>query len=233
MATLFQKLNSVDNRVRDSVFGYVRSMEKLLCIHNIPALVSYITLNFYYHNEYFAKYGKQVKLTNNNMTITRHETLSSLMSYENTTYGNTWIDSIIPQIAKWTLKASVKKSFFVFMLSTDNRCDKTCNNRDDAPLYGLAKKIDNGWLPMYADKYGHNCHCNDKTELKALVNGQFSIILNTKNKTISFQNGDESQEMIIIYENIQIGHDIKYKLGINLITIQDKVSLIDFDLRLQ
>ena len=99
MSTLFQKLNSVESRIKDSVFGYIRSTASQLFIHNIPALISYIALNYYYHNEYFAKYGQQVKVTNNNMTLTKIKNLSDKQKFENTTYGNTWIDTAIPQIS--------------------------------------------------------------------------------------------------------------------------------------
>ena len=101
MSSVFQKLNSIDSSIKDFVFGYVRSMEKQLSLCNVPALISYITLNNYYHNEYFSKYGKQVILSNNNVTVTKQRTVGS--NYDNTTYGNTWIDSIIPQIATWIL----------------------------------------------------------------------------------------------------------------------------------
>ena len=76
MSSVFQKLNSIDNRIKHSVFGYVRSIEAQLSICNIPVLISYITLNYYYHNEYFSKYGQQVKLSNNNMTVTKIKTLN-------------------------------------------------------------------------------------------------------------------------------------------------------------
>ena len=106
MSTVFGKLNSINSEIRDSVFGYVRSMEKQLSLCNVPALISYITLDYYYHNEYFAKYGKQVKLSNNNMTVTKQETLETKCSHQNKTYGNIWIGSICPQIVKWTLRVS-------------------------------------------------------------------------------------------------------------------------------
>ena len=104
MSTMFKKLSTIDTKIKDSVFGYIRSMKSKLFLDNIAALICYICLNYYYHGEYFAKYGQQVKLSKNNMTITKIQKLDGIYCFDNTTYGNTWIDTSIPLIATWRLK---------------------------------------------------------------------------------------------------------------------------------
>ena len=206
MSSVFQKLNSIDNRVKDSVFGYIRVKEKQLSLDNIPALISYITLNYYYHNEYFAKHGKQVKLSNNNMTVTKQEIIEDREEYENTTYGNTWIDSTIPQIARWTLRFDIEISsagLTVLLLSNDNRLDEECCKADDEPYYGFDSSG-----TLFYDVDDADCSANEGDTDIYLNPGQFSIILNTRNKTICLEK-DDSSEVIWIFKNIETGKSIK------------------------
>ena len=219
MSTVFKKLNTIDTRIKDSVFGYVRSMESKLCLDNIPALISYITLNYYYHNEYFAKFGKQVKLSNNNMTVTKFEQLKKRQYFSNTTYGNIWIDSNIPQIATWTLKMP-NATFGVGMRSKDDNVD-----------------LWQGCKPYYVLDLEDSCeHDDDDNESKFqdwddldyLIGAEISVILDTMNRTIVFK-VKKSSSIVAEYSKIQIGEKIKYKLGIHLYDIKDTVSLIDFD----
>ena len=55
------------------------------------------------------------------------------------------------------------------------------------------------------------------------------MILNTKNRTISLENVDNT-ETKIIFKNIKKGNDIRYKLGINLLCKENSATLIDFDI---
>ena len=130
MATL-KKLKQIDNRFKYAVFGYVRSMEPQLSHYNVPVLISYICLSYYYHNEYFAKKGDNVELSNNNMTVNKLN-----VGWNNTTYGNIWIESDIDQIAKWTFKLS-SNGAWISILSKDNRINKDCLQSTDEPIYGF------------------------------------------------------------------------------------------------
>ena len=225
---MFQKLNSIDTKIKDSVFGYIRCQGKQLSLRNVPALISYIALNYYYHNEYFAKYGQQVQLSNNNMTITKQEILEDKEDIDNTTYGNTWIDSVIPQIVSWRLQMSVDNHILFGLFSKDIRIDEDCVfDDDDKPFYAF----ENDGTLSYEDGNGTECE-TDNYNWSELLEDQWSLILNTEDKTISLQK-DKSSEIIAIYENIQTGNSIKYKLGINLYEKDDNVSLIDFDLSVQ
>eukprot|EP01084_Bolivina_argentea_P037167 68721_1 len=60
--------------------------------------------------------------------------------------------------------------------------------------------------------------------------GTITLILNTKDRTISFKNV-ESEETILMFEDIKIENGIRYKLGITIYCVCDTVSLIDLDLK--
>ena len=232
MSTVFKKLKTVDMSIKDSVFGYIRSMQTELRICNIPALISYIALNYYYHNEYFAKFGEQVKLANNNMTVTKMKQSSDKDYYENTTYGNTWIDSNIEQIATWTLKMPTS-DFCLAMISKDDKIDGWLSEHD-APYYGLDLEEGEDANECNDGEHANECEFEfprDLTHLSDLIGVEISVILDTMKQTIVFK-VNKSSEIVAKYSKIQIGDKIKYKLGINLFNIEDSVSLIDFDLRL-
>eukprot|EP01084_Bolivina_argentea_P299913 517020_1 len=101
MAIYLKELKQINNRTKHSVFGYVREMHDKLSLPNVPILISYLCLSYYYHNEYFAKSGDEVEILNDKMSIKK---IAGHCDYNNTTYCNTWIESTSNKIAKWTLK---------------------------------------------------------------------------------------------------------------------------------
>ena len=187
MSTIFQKLNSIDNKIKYSVFGYIRWWQTQKSLDNIPALISYLVLNYYYHNEYFAKCGTRVKLSNNNMTVAKYETVGD--GY-NTTYGNTWIDSNIPQIAKWRLKLKWTGLIFISIVSKDDKVDDGFMYDDCIPFYSFG--IDGSrWTKEgdFDDKYLTNPAGN----WEDIVLDEFALILDTKNNTIGVQKDESAQ----------------------------------------
>ena len=241
MSAMFQKVNRIEDVYKNAVFGYVRSMEKRLSVCSIPALISYIILNYYYLSDYFAKYGKQVKVSNDNMKATKVAEIGA--RYDNMTFGNVWIDSSIPQIATWTLRTSTNEgedeeggpAMYVCIISDDSETDI------QKPLYEYS-------YPFYAlvcDSYSvyDNNHNDDNCKFHGdliedemndvLLDGaEFSISLNTADKTISIKKEKYQYytgKTIVLYENIRIATNIKYKLGFILYELKDSMSLIDFD----
>eukprot|EP01084_Bolivina_argentea_P037168 68723_1 len=111
MSATFKKFKQINDRCKDIVFGYIRSMECKFSDWNIPDMISYICLSFYYHGEHFAKKGNNVELSNNKMTITQIKKFIKKSKYcrnwesellYNATYCNVWIESNLNKIAKWT-----------------------------------------------------------------------------------------------------------------------------------
>ena len=202
-------------------------MESKLFLENVPALISYISLNYYYHGEYFSKYGQQVKLSKNNMTVTKIKQLHDRGYYDrnNTTYGNTWIDTNIPQIATWRLKLSMVEEGVIYfcMLSKDNQVDGACIDWNDRPCYAFGTNNGGAYYPS-------GCKFNNCWFKVGVDN--ISIILNTKKKTVDVKD-NESSNITTVYKDLEIGDKIRYKLGIILHKPGDSATMIDFDLHLQ
>ena len=59
--TTLKQLKFVNKQYKYTVFGYIREKENELLLHNIPSIISYLSLTYYFHGEYFDKYGKHLK----------------------------------------------------------------------------------------------------------------------------------------------------------------------------
>ena len=243
MSTIFETSKFIDQVYQDFVFGYVRlMMEKQLHSNNIPQLIPYLILNYFFHGEYFAKYGEQVNVSDNKLCVTKEESITDdiydteFRDLHNTTYGNTWIDSSIPQIAKWTLSASVDytehSGVTLYFLSKDDKTDDFCGRKADEPFYGVnhdarrsatCSPYNETYLPeFYYEPW------EDNFGKRLFDNQPFCIILNTKDKTICVEKSNDQK--FTIYDDIQTGKNIRYKLGVRLFKKGDGVLLLDFDI---
>eukprot|EP01084_Bolivina_argentea_P045645 84023_1 len=120
MSEWFKRLKHIDMRSKYTVFGHIREMEnKLSLFSNIPVLISYISLSYYNHGEYFHKSGlnKDMIVSEDKMTVT-NSTGCDDSNYKHTTYGYTWIESTCDKIAKWTFKAC--GNAWICFVSKDN-----------------------------------------------------------------------------------------------------------------
>eukprot|EP01084_Bolivina_argentea_P026656 49590_1 len=227
MTDIFAKLKRVDNHSKDLVFGYIRRIQNALSFRDIPPLVCHICLSYYYEDEFFSSAGTEVTISNDRMTIFKHANISG---WSNTSYGNIWIDSHIPQIAKWTIRTksiSANKGandlhlsgVYVFFLSHDGKENEDCTS--DEPVYGIAD--DTAFVIMACD--GDHAEIQSE-EWRLPRDKNIVMVLNTNDATISCITGDKCVE---IFTNIKISENIRYKLGINLYYQNDSVSLLDFE----
>eukprot|EP01084_Bolivina_argentea_P037161 68704_1 len=233
MATTLKQLKQINDHTKRSVFGYVREIQEKLSLPNIPILISYLCLSYYYHNEYFAKSGNEVEISNNRMTITK---IKGNMDYKNTTYCNTWIQSTSNKIAKWTFKTNNKCDgdgmaiYICFVSNYDDKTNCDCSLRElkYMPNYGFDPKDEYDTL-MY-----DNGESTSEMNKPIDCSKQFTIILNLEDKFIGYQynsNDEVIRDINYIVEDIQTGDDIKYKLAINIYETGCGISLIDFDLQ--
>ena len=119
MAACFKQLKSIKKDTRFTVFGYVRQNENKLSLYcNIPSMISYLCLSYYYHGEYFEKAGHDIQISNDKMTVTK---VTQECNWDNAAYGKTWIDSSIDQIVKWKFKINtLERSIYICLVSKDN-----------------------------------------------------------------------------------------------------------------
>eukprot|EP01084_Bolivina_argentea_P037159 68702_1 len=222
MATTLKQLKQINDHTKRSVFGYVREIQEKLSLPNIPILISYLCLSYYYHNEYFSKSGHQIEISNDKMSIKK---ITGDCNYKNTTYCNTWIQSTSNKIAKWTFKTNkycedINGGFYIcFVSNYDDKINEDCS------VYELKYMPNYAFYPTCDEVIVFdNDQGEDVMDEYIDLSKQFTIVLNLKQKTIGYESSN-------IIKNIEIGNDIKYKLAINIYETGCGISLIDFDLQ--
>ena len=100
MMSSLQRVKEIDQMSADLVLGYIKNAESLLQLQNVPLLVSYRILLFYYLKEYFAKSGKGMEISQDKLMIIKRNGAGWI----NTTYLKRWIDSESKKILRWKFK---------------------------------------------------------------------------------------------------------------------------------
>eukprot|EP01084_Bolivina_argentea_P115048 204684_1 len=96
------KLKDINTKTQFLVFGYIRNIEDTLLSTNVPPLISYVCLAFYFLGEYFEKIGGCTKLNDENRTVISDSIGGS------TCYGAVNIKSMVEITHIWTFKINKK-----------------------------------------------------------------------------------------------------------------------------
>ena len=202
MATLKQ-LKSINNRYKFAVIGYLREKEKEIAIINIPSMISYLCLQFYFHGEYFSIHTGNIHVSSDKMSAT----LKTKVSPYPWVYGKIWIESLSNSIATWTFKINGLLMKMGISSSEDS---------DERPYYHFFN---------IGHSFQHDCKHQPPMFAEQDI---MKLTLNTTKGTITLQKNEE--DAIEMFENIQKGQDIKYKFGVALFNRDNSITLIDFDL---
>ena len=90
-----KELEKADQRLKYSVFGYVRSMQDQITMI-IPQIIPYLVLSFYLNDDWFKNGSKGIKIIENNKTVVIGD------SGYNFVYGKRWIEYGFK--SKWEFK---------------------------------------------------------------------------------------------------------------------------------
>ena len=240
MASFLKQMKCIKQDIKFTVFGYIRQNENNLSLFcNVPSMISYLCLSYYFHGEYFEKVANDVNVSNDKMTITK---ISNTNNWKNTSYGKTWIDSIIPQIVEWKFKINkmltgASGGIFLCVVSMDDRLNEDCNEKKnikiDYPNYGFNS---NGFTSVNDSNGAHKSGEWKWYNFPSLMEKKWSnhyyegdimsMIINTKSRVIYFQKQGGTKVPVI--ENITISKDTKYKMAVSFYYNSCSVSLIDF-----
>ena len=214
-----KRLKQYHNKLKFVVFGYVRSHEREFNISTVSLLISYLTLFYYHHGEYFIKSAKDVTISEDKSIITKTR---DNQNWKNTNYCSSWIQSNIPQICEWSFKLyNVQKRIFFCFVSNDDESNMDCNNISNIPNYGFDNtSVSIAFQNTKGASLGHSVKTYG-------TNDTIKVILNTKDGTIRLKKNEESSNCLV-FSDITIGNNIKYKMAIQLYHLHDKVALIDF-----
>ena len=220
-------LKSIHNKTQFTVAGYIRQIQTALSLDNLPPLIMYLCLSYFYLGEYLEKAGDDLTISEDQMTVTK---CKNSKSWENNAYGKLWIDSDVDQIAKWKLRIDeINKMagacIFLAIVSRDDQPNMNCSDYlriQDKPNFGIGNDAE---ICINDD--------NTKESGEEILFGKGDIItitINTVERNICYEMGDVRFWM----KGIPRSENIKYKLAISLYTDLDSVSLLEFtDLNLQ
>ena len=212
MSLVLTKLKKIGNRYKLIVFGFIRNQQNQLSLSNIPTLITYLCLGYYYHATYFQKYSKNIKISNDKMTVTALKNMNGLKH----ACTNIWIESISKKIAKWKVKINSCRHLLIFRISSME------NFKFTKPSYGF-------------DNYG-NTYTNDDNTWRDImdINQDFkkgdiiTIILNMENATMATEKNNN--DLVLIFTGMVKRKDIKYRLAVDLAKKGNSVTLFDFEL---
>ena len=104
----FERLNKIDNKIQFTVFGYLRYLQKELIkfhnndnitiFNNVPSLINYTCLSYYYNPPYFGQISKHYKKTGQFDDII---TKTGDGGWNSSAYGFEWIKYDINKIIEW------------------------------------------------------------------------------------------------------------------------------------
>lgn len=100
-----QRLKNVDDRTKNIVFGYSR-LSQTECNLNVPTMIQYLFMVYYWINEYFTDHGECITLDKNNIIATASD--SNHYTF-NTVYGNNVICIDDKSVKKYKWKVRMNK----------------------------------------------------------------------------------------------------------------------------
>ena len=213
-----------DGATKLLIFGFLcNTMNTHQLSTNIPDLVCFMVIIYFMQREYFDKAGKDIQISDDKLSITR----ISGYNYFSTTYCKQWISSTSNIIVTWKFKYDTMDTYgkaVIGLVTNDDCYDKDFSDPNIANVYALAN---HGWLNR--DNDGNK---------SMMVNGigftrndEFSFTLDLPNREIILEvNGKERK---VIWSNILIGDDIRYRFAICLKKEKSKMSLIGFEIKKQ
>lgn len=216
------------NKVKSIVFGYIREHESTDDAINIPPLVSYKCLKYYCSDEYFSRALEDFfTISNDKMTITN---IRNIPVHAHTIYCNKWIESLSNVIVKWTFSIKSLPGYAIFfgLTSNEKRIDEDFCTQNNAPCYQVSSD---------GIKYSHNMRNNGISYPILPIDGwdnndTLTFILDLTNK-LGFRFGQFSikkndKEPKMIFNDVEKGKDIKYKMTLQMINENSCVVLKQF-----
>ena len=201
----------IPDKFKHIAFGYTRQSEKEYDIPNLPKVVIYLVLGYFFHGEYFEKCGDDLQISDDKMTVKRTTLPRRLRRFWNTAYGKLWIPLDSNKVTKWTFKIESygneiegDGAIRVGIVSKDNSLNQN--------FIGL------GRVKLY--EFGKSIRLNS-----------FCLKLDPSNKSISVDKSIYAYRefgYVHAHELFAKEDGMKFKLAISMSGFDAKITLIDF-----
>eukprot|EP01084_Bolivina_argentea_P107699 192546_1 len=207
----YDKLKNIENETKYLVFGFLRISSDLLDL-NMPDLIIFTCLSFYYISEYFAKPGTNIEISCDGAKITK----ICSGHWENVTYGNKEITSRSKGIYKWYLKMIKCRWHIVVGISASTASDASFWSGDKYGYWSTGNKI---------SKNG-NCDYGACVRDNDIVCMELDMQSSQGQNTLTFYVDDESQG--VAFDGIDFDCNQKYRLAVSIYHPTACVELIEF-----
>ena len=224
MASSFDiaEARKADKKTNLLVYGFIRDINHMdVASANIPDLILFVIILYLMEKEYFDKHGKFDKISDDKLTVTSTLEDDNLQEYDNTTYGHQWIPSISKVIVTWKFKGKNNRFIMMGITSNDNcqSYDFSINNK--ATTYAFTS--DGQWS-------------TENGKSKATIDNaiifkrddKISFILDLINREILIQVNDNEKK--VLWTDIKVSDEIKYKLAVCMVWNKNEITLIDFNM---
>ena len=225
MESEFEWAKIVSHRIKCIVFGFARAVEKSLSsldesYENIPKLVLYMILHYYYHKEYFSEYSAHILANNTKTTL-------SLKAFNDSkvcsAFGNDIIEFTGKYIYKWRIYIRLLQhasSYIGIGFCQSNKLQHNhCFSESDT-IHSLAY-FDSDQVEISGQEYNFNgmdgYDHNDIIEME----------INTKKKTLLFYKNDRAQNIIELNKlSLDLTRDYRFAITMKLVA---SIELLGYD----
>ena len=222
----FDRIKDIEQTQKDIVYGFIRGAQQLLpneenSYYNIPSLVIFTCLAYYYNTEYFSKYGEAIELNDEKDTIS-NETWSGY-----TAYGQ--IDIFDGECAKfeWEFYVINLDDYIAIGIDSSNKgyTEQEFHDCDNKNAY-YAYESDSPYGLIYSYQKSHSPPKIQEMYGNYLLEkgDTIKMELNVVDKTLKFYINDKDQG--IAFKHIDFTDNKRYNMAVML--TKSKVKLINF-----
>ena len=206
MAASFKHLNSIDDKTKLSVFGYILQLQKELLLDNIPPLISYLCLAYYHNGQYFETAGDGLKINEQYLIYEDHEE-----DNWKTGYG---IECISQGRHEWKIKVLEFAFDIMIGVSSDTKhCDNSFIKKRNTHSYAYSAagyKNDKVTDSYYGDKFVSDDIIGVHLDIE---DGSVSFSKNGKNMGVAFKD---------------VPSDKTWRLAVGLSDHHDQVKIMSY-----
>ena len=216
------KLDEIDERVKLSVFGFVRDSQKLLpdyipTFYNIPSLIIHIILAFYYETDFFYKYPSNIEVSSDKKQFKVKS--NDIYQWVNI-FGKIGINSLSHVRCFWKIKTIKSISNMFIGIVSHRNLERPYQYWYSQQFYTL---FNGGQIRGQLDGKTYN------EEMYGSGYGKDDIVtmyLDMENKELSFDINDNKYGVAV--SKIKCGKNITYYLGISVIDADHEMCIVDF-----
>ena len=220
---IFSKIKQIKQSEKDVVYGYIRNAENdyKLITNNIPELIFFICLMYYYELDIFETYSEKLQISGSRNSIIekiKYDKYNKWATWKCSAYGTLWIPSNTNQTFIWTVKYIKGASTTnIGIVNNNHHFDINENfNKKKSYVFVLNGQvyIDQTYRPSFV------------TDLRCKIGDKLKFIVDFETSTIKIDKNDGEKTKTII-NDIKKSPHIKYKFAVAMFTKGNCIEILN------